>query len=265
MARPSFFDLPCEVRLRIYHLVYLSNAIPFQRYAPFIQKPGYITRAVVPTAGRDRAKAADENALDASIEKRMLSSHRPMCYIPASLLQSCRHIYYETRCIPFHENEFSFVNWFRPGLEAAVVFSEGLAAWQRAKLRYARLEMCDGHIVREDLHSSRWTTLCSFWTGVRGLRLVLSKSEWNKGRSRTQLESNVSVWELVEGSTEWISQGLSQLDKLQQLEVELDYPQMATRERLRWCSLLQEILHASSGRMNVGVTCIERENKWPRT
>lgn len=275
MAHLSFLDLPCEIRLQIYHLVYLSNTVPSQRFAPFIKTPAYVTRVVVAKTGTGTAEAADEKALEAIVvEKRLLSSHRPMCYIPASLLQSCRQIYHETRSIPFHENEFSFVNWFRTGLEAAVSFSEGLTVWQRAETRYARLEVYDGHVIREDLYSLRWTTLCGFWTGLRGLRLVLKKTEQNysniaegqqdKWRNWVQLDADVSVWELVEGSTGWVSQGLSRLDQLQQLEVELDYPRMTNREKLRWCGLLQEILRASSGRMEVVVTCIERENKWPK-
>lgn len=252
MAHTSFLDLPCEIRLQIYHLVYLSSAVPNQRIAPYISIPNYVARAVFPGPGTSTRGPATPP------ETRLLSSQRLWCYIPTSLLQSCRQIYHEARSIPFYENEFHFVNWFVLALETAVGFSEGLKPWQRAEWRYVRLEVYAEDISREDLHAAEWTKLCGGWKGLRGLRLTLNMDGHGSHCQQQGKRALRDVWELVDGRTGWISQGLGRLDELQQLEVELSDERLTSREKVRWCGLLQELLRASSGRNHVLVGCIER-------
>lgn len=253
MAHTCFLDLPCEIRLQIYHLIYLSSAVPSQRIAPYISITTHVAGAVFPGPGTSTTGPAIPP------KTRLLSSLRLWCYVPTSLLQSCGQIYHEARRIPFHENEFHFVNWFVLALKTAVGFSEGLKPWQRAEWRYARLEVYAEDISREDLHAAEWIELCGGWKGLRGLRLTL-KMEGHGSYCHGPQQSKRAlrdVWELADGRTGWISQGLGRLNELQQIEVELCDEHLTSREKVRWCGLLQELLRASSGRNHVLVGCIQ--------
>lgn len=283
MAEAPFLDLPYEIRLQIYHLVHLSNPVLKPQGAPFLFVPTsrrYVARAVAPDAGigtcTDTGTGTPEttvsvrgrpeqNTSGTPSGARLLSSHRPMCHIPARLLQTCWQIYHEARCIPFRENEFIFVDWFTPGLASALTCSKDLTTWQLAELRYVRLELYAEHIAREDLDAGRWVALCGCWEGLRGLRLVLkTKGHGSYTRSQGQCQKETvlrDVWELVEERTEWISQGLGRLEQLQQLDIEVRDERVTRREKVQWCGLLQKVLRASSGRMDVLVTCIEKEER----
>lgn len=226
MAPTSFLDFPCEIRLKIYHLVYESHAVPNRRIAPYIFLPTYVARAVVVDEGEQGGTSG-----------RLLSSQRRCCYVPASVLRSCRQVYHEARALPFHANEFHFVNWFVRGLPTAVAFAERLRAWQRAEWRYARLE-----VYAEDIEcrSAEWTRLCGLWTGLRGLRLKVVGG--------------------VVAACGGISQGLGRLGELRQLEVELCDDRLADREKVRWCAALQALLRKEQQQQQqqVVVTCIQQ-------
>lgn len=229
MAPTSFLDLPCEIRLKIYHLVYESHAVPNRRIAPYIFLPTYVARAVVDDEG--------DGEQGGGPSRRLLSSQRRCCYVPASVLRTCRQVYHEARALPFHANEFHFVNWFVRGLPAAVAFAEGLRPWQRAEWRYARLE-----VYAEDIcQSAEWTRLCGLWTGLRGLRLKVVGGPGG----------------ITCGG---ISQGLGRLGELRQLEVELQCldDRLTDREKVRWCAALQALLRKKKQQQQVVVTCIQQ-------
>lgn len=228
MAPACFLDLPCEIRLKIYHLLYESHAVPNRRIAPYIFLPTYVARAVV-VAGEG------EGEQGGGPSRRLISSQRRCCYVPASVLRTCRQVYHEARALAFHANEFHFVNWFVRGLPTAVAFAEGFRPWQRAEWRYARLE-----VYAEDIEchqSAEWTRLCGLWTGLRGLRLKVVGGVVACGG---------------------ISQGLGRQGELRQVEVELCDGRLPDREKVRWCAALQALLREQQQQQQVVVTCIQQ-------
>ncbi|KAL2017671.1 hypothetical protein VTK56DRAFT_1885 [Thermocarpiscus australiensis] len=124
--RVQFLGLPVEIRLLIYHhLVHLTS---MRHKAYFLQaiariiSPGPLITTHTPTP--------------------LLSPHRPLGYLPSSLLRTCRRVYAEARAVPFHENEFVFVAWFSSSVLSAARAAVGaLAGSQRTGMRFARLEV----------------------------------------------------------------------------------------------------------------------------
>ena len=183
-AQASLLTLPVEIRLQIYHWVYLMSPILQRDLAPFlpaIKHSAYYVRRVV-TAG-------DED-WPPTRTRPPLRPDRPYSHMPSALLQSCRQVYDEARRVPFAGNEFVFPVWFTSGVEAARAVTRALQPWQADALRWVRLEVLERHLVtgrwsspdaeeykRGDADRSRparWAELCGLWAGgVRGLRLQI--------------------------------------------------------------------------------------------
>ncbi|KAK7748335.1 hypothetical protein SLS62_008703 [Diatrype stigma] len=102
----------------------------------------------------DNATAAEQSQFQ-SLQQQLLSPHRPLGTLPTALLLSCRHVYRESRSLPFQHGEFDFscsddttVTETRPpaasqtpGL-ALLVFKQALRQpWQRDAARWARLSL----------------------------------------------------------------------------------------------------------------------------
>lgn len=306
----SFLDLPCEIRLQIYHLVHLSSPVQGAQLAPWYPIPTcrtYIVQAVLPVPKQEEEEE-EEDRLNSGIDTgddvdgeptdhpqrlpaqpcALLSAHRPLCYIPTALLQTCRQVHAEACTIPFHENEFVFVNWFSSGLSSALAFTRGrgAAAWQQAAMRFVRLEVFARDVseavvvfaaagatgaASSSSSSSRtactngtrfadWVQLCGLWSGVRGLRLVV----WMEGGGAYQVwgagkgNGVGDPWELVRTRTEWIRQGLGALKELRQLEVELADVKWTGEEKVKWCEMLREALVSCNARTDVNVVCVAK-------
>lgn len=205
-----------------------------------------------------------------SPEEEEEEEERPplMCRIPSSLLRTCRQVYHESRCIPYHKNDFIFVDYFGPGLRTAIwLFDTTLTAWQTAECRYISLDVHGEAIGQEDRRRADWIALCKSWKGLRELRLTVimdghtaesgSDADGDEQPQEKKKKKLENAWELVRERTEWISQGLSRLGKLQRLEVVVVDQSLAEEgeydvrwgDLVRWCQVLQKVLHTSSGRM----------------
>lgn len=275
--RVSFLDLPCELRLKIYHLIYFSSPVHHSKLSPWHvipQSRTYIVQAVVAqeqgqiTLCHDEDNDNDdtESRLVSSNQVRLLSHLRPLCRIPSSLLLSSRQIYIEARTIPFHENEFVFLDWFTSALNSALVDASFLVPWQRDALRYLRLEVCAADLVND---SRPFRALCGKLRGLEGMRLKINMQggiSWNRalGSGMAALVRAVSVDDvhtLVGERNLWIQKGLKILGRLSQLEVELVNVTWTSREHVEWCAKLQELLVAPTVARGVRVVGVTR--LWP--
>lgn len=303
----SFLDLPCEIRLQIYHLVHLSSPVQGPQLAPWYQIPTCRTHTVqaVLLVPEEEEEEERETSLEGGTDtgddendepeptdhpqrlpsqpRALLSPHRPLCYMPTAVLQTCRHIHAETRMIPFHENEFVFINWFSSGLSSALAFMRGRQAWQRGAMRFVRLEVFASDVSEQVVDPATataatapvlaptartmwadrtrftdWVQLCGFWSGLKGLRLAVwmegggAYQAWGAGK-RNEVRD---PWELVSTRTEWIRQGLAALKELRQLEVELADVKWTAGEKVKWCEMLREALVSCHGRPEVTVVCV---------
>lgn len=253
----SLLDLPCEVRLQIYHWVHLSSPVRQPQLTPWHPNPNptsHATRAVVPN---------DHDGGPTTTRRR------PFCRIPTALLQTCRQVHAEARAIPFQANGFVFVNLLSTGLSSALAFTRGRQPWQRAEMRFARLEVSARDVMAPGgSRFADWVQLCRFWSsGLRGLRLVVRTEEagtyweWDAGQERRRDGSKElrGLWEMVEGrtGTDWIRQGLGRLCGLRELEVELADVKWTGEDKVKWCVRLREMLVSSTGRMETNVVSVE--------
>lgn len=277
----SFLDLPYEIRLRIYHLIHLSSPILRQQLAPWSCIPScrtYIVQAVCVGNDGDEFESSHEATAPSSPEKQqqlpddLLSPHRPLCRLPTSFTQTCRQIHAEARVIPFHENEFVFLNWFSPGLLSALAFVQGRQQWQRDEMRFMRLEIFAQDLVSENARLVDWVQLCGHLSDLRGLRLMIFVGGATSYRTLGRTEANRASIEpapveergiddmekLICERAEWISKGLARLRGLKQLEVELVDVKWAARKRTKWCARLRELLEATRGETDVKIICVEK-------
>ncbi|KAK4181298.1 hypothetical protein QBC36DRAFT_306484 [Triangularia setosa] len=129
----------------------------------------------------------------------------PHGYIPKALLQANRQVHEEGRLVPFHENEFVFVRYYKSGGGPALEFADAMlkllfsrtipgcrdgALFQLLPMRYVRMDVFQDHIitgdgrVKPDLteyvqmeyrqmghREMGWERLCSLLPAVRGLCL----------------------------------------------------------------------------------------------
>lgn len=266
----GLLDLPYEIRLHIYHLVHVSSPAHHPQLAPWYPIPTcrtYIAQAVVLEGGANIAEAnitecktPEQHVQIRPRTTRLLSPHRSLCHIPTAFLQCCQQIYHETRCIPFQENEFVFINWFSSGLSSALSFTRGRKPWQREEMRFVRLEVFAKDIATETRFTD-WVELCGFWAGLRGLRLLVRMDGEGAYQALGQYPKKGKLgdlWELVGEKTEWISQGLGLLGGLRQLEIELTDVKWTDQEKVRWCGRVQEVL-VSSKEFEIDVTCVKKK------
>lgn len=270
--RLSFLDLPCEVRLQIYHLVHLSSPVQQPQLAPWYPNPSLTTqsaRLIVPD---------DEDHKDPP--RRGLSEQRPFCRIPTALLQTCQQVHGEACTIPFHANGFAFDSLFSSGLSSALAFTRGRRPWQRGSMRFVRLEVSAREVMMTTAGAGTrfadWVRVCEYWScGLRELRLVVRTAgeggiNQARGAGRGRVEEEVDedeklgdAWALVDGETEWIRQGLGRLAALRRLEVELADVRWTREDKVRWRGRLRASLLSctASGRTDVEVVCVERREK----
>ncbi|KAF4979547.1 hypothetical protein FDECE_18037, partial [Fusarium decemcellulare] len=157
----TLLRLPLEIRLHIYHWLHLMSPVRHAQLAPWYPTPvhcQYILRPLEPDA------VAEETSMKSDAEPEttdLLSPYRPLSGLPTSLLRANSQVYHEARLIPFTQNEFVFVNWFASGLWAARAFTRALAPWQRAALRYVRLEVLARDVVVGGAGREEWRALCT--------------------------------------------------------------------------------------------------------
>lgn len=268
----SFFSLPLEIRIQIYHWIFLLHPVPRSELALSYPMPTYTAYFVRPVqACTDLRSDHDvEDGMNTEYHQprtRLLSPYRPRCTLPTSLLRCSKQIYHESREVPFLENEFVFPNWFSSGLWAARAFTRPLAPWQKASVRYVRLET----LGRDFTGSSGkvWLRLCEFWSqGLRGLRLkvligggvtepTLSLAEL----SGTPESQAMDIFDPLGTAPAWIEEGLGRLQQLRRLEVEPVSLDWLAERRLQWCDALREMLNSARARKGlrpVDVLCVEK-------
>lgn len=272
--RISFFDLPYEIRIRIYNLVHLSSPVQHPQLMAWYCIPNLRTYTVQAISARD---GVDESVLPKSTAKQLhpdglLSPTRPLCRIPTGLARSCRQIHAESCAIPFQENEFVFVNWFSLGLSSALAFMRGREQWQRATLRFMRLEVFTRDLAADSAKFADWLQLCEHLPGLKGLRLMLYVDggvaySQNFGTGTGMMGTGAApvagkeiedAQKLVRERPEWVVEGLKKLRELRQLEVELVDAKWSAREKVEWCGRLRELLEASGGGSGTKVVCVEK-------
>ncbi|KAI4869802.1 hypothetical protein F4820DRAFT_366855 [Hypoxylon rubiginosum] len=291
-----FMDLPLEIRLEVYHWIHLMTPIGPTQSKPWYRNPAngayYVKSVTLDSEEAPEASEAPEVLDDAPRPKSSSSTSalplllpcRPHCYMPTAMLRANKQIYYETRELPFLENEFVFVNWFTSGPWAARSFMRGLQPWQRETMRYARLELLSRDLSEK--HSKEWTELCESWApGLRGLRLKILNGGGGGGGADgeggvfgigTTVSGGLS-WAVVglpqrdappvqirneEGRMEsWIEKGLKHLRQLRYLEIELAIADWDDKTKLEWCEDLEVAVNESKLDMEpyVRVSCVEKE------
>ncbi|KAI2467070.1 hypothetical protein F4781DRAFT_423561 [Annulohypoxylon bovei var. microspora] len=270
-------DLPLEIRQQIYHWIHLMNPIRLTQFAPWYPIPvnrGYFVKAVtaLPCDPCDASSLEVSDETPRPIATRtapLLSPWRPYSCIPTSMLRVSKQIYYESRELPFQNNEFVFVNWFASGLWAARSFMKGLQAWQMQTMRQARLELLSRDLSGR--YVDEWRELCGAWAeGLRGLRLKILSSgggvgtaggvSWVVAGSPQRGAPTAGVRDEEGKVEEWIENGLKQLKRLQCLEVELCAADWDDNNKLDWCRSLEKTLNESKTEteQHVRVCCVER-------
>ncbi|KAI0880056.1 uncharacterized protein GGS22DRAFT_100501 [Annulohypoxylon maeteangense] len=254
-----FMDLPLEIRQQIYHWIHLMNPVRLTQFAPWYPIPvnrGYFVQAITaPPSNADTTKTPEEDPGPvATGTAPLLSPWRPYSCMPSSMLRVSKQIYYESRELPFRNNEFVFVNWFASGLWAARSFVKGLQSWQMQTMHYARLELLSRDLAGR--HVDEWKELCGAWSkGLRGLRLKILSSggggvagggvSWVVAGSPQRGAPTAGVRDEEGKIEEWVENGLKQLKKLRCLEVELSAADWDENIKLEWCRSLEEALNES--------------------
>ncbi|KAJ0164151.1 hypothetical protein CTA2_1648 [Colletotrichum tanaceti] len=288
-GEPPLLSLPLEIRFQIYGWVHAMHPVEHAQLAPWYPNPidsAYFVRLVEPeievedlavagkkptakTTGYHDDKGPQQNGL-------LLSPHRRLSGIPSALMCANRQIYSECRALPLHANEFVFVNWFSSGLWAARAFTRGLQPWQRAEMRFARLEMLGRDFTGPAL--KEWVELCGHWAaGLRGLRLkvLIGGGILEPTATFAALNDNAEAQATGLGlrttrtgpRPEWIEQGLRRMGALRRLEVELSVLDWSNDEKVAWCVELGRILNkgrSEEGREMIVVSCVEKLREVPR-
>ncbi|KAI0383558.1 hypothetical protein F5Y04DRAFT_27897 [Hypomontagnella monticulosa] len=271
-----FMELPLEIRMQVYRWLHLMTPITLTQFAPWYPNPVYRSYCVKPVTLEDKLNTLGDEpgtlVAKQTPRRPLLSPSRPHCCIPSAMLMASRQIYYESRHIPFLENEFVFVNWFASGLWAARTFIKGLQPWQHT-MRYARLELLSRDLSGR--YAEEWKELCEAWsTGLRGLRLkILSGGDmvgdvtaprgvsWVVAGLPRKGAPAVRVRD-AEGRVEgWVEKGLQRLRYLRCLEVELSVPDWDAAAKLDWCRCLEQAVNESKAdtEPQVRVLCVERD------
>ncbi|KAK3934944.1 hypothetical protein QBC46DRAFT_59786 [Diplogelasinospora grovesii] len=288
----NFLDLPLEIRREIYAWLHLQTPMrqaqlcswmPNATYGAYYlqavllnrleKNPGLDEQLSCSSSSSISTNSGEDEQEQEVARKsiRLLSPDRPLGCLPSALLRSCRQVYSESRCIPFHENEFVYVTWFSSGLSTAKAFVKGLQPWQRDNMRYVRLELMLGDINCVGASRGRmddWTELCGFWgNGIRGLRLKIFHHGQTTSAGTLSSKGDNCVMDLVnEANYPWIGSGLKKLRALRDLEVDLREPSLTNEQRLRWCEKLSERLNEERSNEEttcVRVVCVEQVSRLP--
>ncbi|KAK7423959.1 hypothetical protein QQX98_000831 [Neonectria punicea] len=267
-SKIGFMDLPSEIRLHIYSWLHLMCPVRHAQLAPWYPTPvhcQYILRRL------DEAEPAPEPAAKLpSPPPGLLSPFRPLSGLPTGLLQCSSQIYHEARSLPFVRNEFVFVNWFASGLWAARAFTRALVPWQRADLRFVRLEILARDLVGDNgggdgAGHEEWLALCDDWApGLRGLRMKMVLGGTSTAVvAGSELEKDAGAGAggevLRTEARRRVVAGLCRMGRLERVEMELVTREMKNGDRARWCEELEEELRAAGGGLaGVSVVCTEK-------
>ncbi|KAI0169940.1 hypothetical protein GGR52DRAFT_488327 [Hypoxylon sp. FL1284] len=296
-----FMSLPLEIRLEVYRWIYLTTPIGPTQSKPWYRNNEngayhvkYVTvdtdtkasEALDDTSEPESSETISESGSEPASESELLPA-RPNCHMPTAMLRASKQIYYESRELPFLENEFAFVNWFTSGPWAARSFMRGLRPWQRDAMRHARLELLSRDL--SDRFAREWTELCRHWSpGLRGLRLKIlnggsagASDEGGPAGGVFGLATTAAgglSWAAVglpqrdappvrvrdeEGNVEgWVRDGLVRLRQLRRLEVELAIADWDDATKLRWCRELEAAVNEArvDSEPRVRVACVEKED-----
>ncbi|KAH8650644.1 hypothetical protein BGZ60DRAFT_193589 [Tricladium varicosporioides] len=274
-CRITFTSIPTEIRLHIYLYVLLIHPVRHAHLASVSNLP-------LPLEGLRRPQISFHSELPnltplgRSIPSQLLLSQSCMdrysktispSKIPFGLLVSCRQIYEETRLLPFHSSNFSFINWHNDGIYAARHFSRSLREWQSDALRHVSLEIRDYHLKSWNLEE--WKELVSLWCGVRQLRLFIQSSSKRKANSTTVLDARLDLesrrdaylrsqgggfgvsgvpgeaadnFELFSIESRWVKEGLLNLKGLRYVELRIEDEGIDRDVKLEFCSALEGLL-----------------------
>lgn len=275
-----FLNIPVEIRLRIYEELLLLHPLQPAELSPGYPTPRhrpYIVEPVVPNATSDSRSSArtitqtdgTPSTPNSQRPALLLSPHRPAAFLPAALLRTCRQVYAEARTVPFHQNEFVFPAFFSSGMTAAHAFLARLAPWQRAAMRFVRLEvrvrdLCDPTAVHrwEEVLRGDSGGVFGAVSGLQGLRLTVSVEDYWGAEGPPGRE----VWgsPRMDGaaSWRWVDSGLALLGGLRALEVELAGEMMGSlgdEGKIKWCEELSERLNRGRGpRERTAVLCVAK-------
>ncbi|KAH6988552.1 hypothetical protein EDB80DRAFT_171194 [Ilyonectria destructans] len=268
----TFLGLPAEIRLQIYHWVHLDHAVEHAELDPgylIPPKTVYMTRPIRtdPAAQLSLGQVSSQHNSSPSLsatsnqhDHALLSQKRPISRIPTSLLVVNKQVYLEARGVPFLENEFVFVNWFSSGLSSAKAFIAVLAPWQRALLRYARLEA----LIIDFRESERenCTRLCRLLSlGLWGLRLRVQERDTISNSSRSENDHQANISPTIESSWKLIASALAEIKALRSLEVELSIAGWSDAQKTLWCRSVEEFVNSTKAETErrLRVICVESE------
>lgn len=282
-----FLALPLEIRLQIYGYILESNPAkhaqlsPSPNYPPATSSACFLKAIAVSVVeqdseGIDYGKKDPDSFL--STTPPALESSISMVYrgtgcgcIPTALLRTCKQVYEEARMLPWEQNEYVFINWFRSGIYAARSFMRALKPWQRENMRWARLE-----VLRRDLEDpwvatmvggrpgiGEWKDLCGLWSGemetgnggLWGLRLgikgrvsahVMGEAVDGSGgvsvaftEAATEEDNTYKFQNRQKGvlnvDAQWIIQGLTQITALRWLEIEIEDDDISPDIKVDFC------------------------------
>jgi hypothetical protein len=266
-SKVTFLTLPPEIRLHIYHWLHLMCPVRHAQLAPWYPTPVHCQYILQPIDSKEKYESVASKD-HSEPDQGLLSPYRPLSGLPTSLLRTNRQIYREARLVPFEQNEFVFVNWFASGLWAARAFTRALAPWQRATLRYVRLEVLARDVVVGGAGREEWRALCREWApGVRGLRMKMVL-----GASTSVVTGPAyggGVERRAEAARQWVGEGLGFMKRLERVEMEVVAREMGDAEKLTWCETLQRELREGEGRLKkVVVVCTEKvqeKMEWIKT
>ncbi|KAK0384189.1 hypothetical protein NLU13_8277 [Sarocladium strictum] len=256
-AESRLLTMPSELRLAVYWWVYLMTPVYHAQLAPWYPAPHpreYVARAV---KENHEDKDEHDNENETRVGGRSLSSKRPLCGMPTSLLRANREIYHEARSIPFIHNEFVFVNWFSSGLWAARSFTRLLHPWQLSALRQIRLEVLSRDLMGTG--SQELSHICSSLSnGLQGLRLKIAPGGSSLGLSWLKEKAEGWAGDVSERAISWgrVEDGILKLKSLKRLEIEVEVASWGNGEKIAWCRRLEEVLR-KGGMMETEVVCVE--------
>ncbi|KAJ3534249.1 hypothetical protein NM208_g7615 [Fusarium decemcellulare] len=253
----AFLNLPLEIRLAIYRWVHLDHQVQDAQLDDAYPNPTwkeFCTKTICMKFDLDNAVHDDDGLTAPSVElkqsRQLACRRRPVCRIPSSLLVTSKQIYLESRTISFLENEFVFVDWFSPGLSAALAFAKNLRSWQREILRYMRLDILI--LQLQNGGTGTWNEFCQLFSdGLQALRLRVRKTTRprtyqatgeNKPRSNMAWEKDNLILKYPPESFVAAFKGFRALEDL---EIELSDESWGLIAKGRWCDALHKLVNGS--------------------
>lgn len=216
-----FLKLPVEIRMNIYLFIYLTT--PIQPDLKLVAGCHSIKSCL--GGPRDKVLGFDNS--------------RPLlAALPSTILLVCKHIYYECRETPFHHNLFEFVG----KLHYEDPFAHTRKPWQVNAIQHASVHaIMNGQNPQPCL--SELHNLCEFL--ARGLRVL-------------RLTMTIFGPPVLESLQHHLCRGLSLLQRLQRLELDVRHAQGRTVVSKQWTQNLEKMLNSSKPDVSqhVQVVCL---------